>query len=304
MLYLLKNDDKQAPWQIEYENLFERELSACGVVHATIRLDNIRTLNSQDIVWVMHYKDLHSPEVLATPARVMSHANATTANPFIPQLGLDEEADEMANIIDIVLTFSKRQTETMRKLYPDKQYIDVGFPIEVPEMNCTKTSKTVIVPGRISPDKQFYMTAYLLEPLIKLGYNITFCMQMTDKNKFWLDYYDKKKFNRLGFKFLYCDRKTFLAEAAISQYVFTASLGDVMMVSLAEACMLKCYPVIPAFNDGLPCYDEYISNGYEPFSRKEILRIFESRPYLTFESWHFAPVTCTNRLLKGLKNEA
>jgi len=301
MLYLLKNDDKQAPWQIQYENLFERELSTCGASHATIRIDNVRTLNKEDIVWVMHYKDLHTPEVKETPARVMSHANATTANPYIYQLGMDEEAEEMKDIVDIVLTFSKRQTEAMKTLYPDKQYIDVGFPIEVPELNLPKIAKTVLVPGRISPDKQFYMTAFLLTPLIKKGYEVTFCVQMNEKNKYWLDYYDKKKFERLGFKFLFCDRGTYLAQAAISQYVFSASLGDVMQVSLAEACMSGCYPVIPAFREGLPCYDEYISNGYEPFSQKEIIRIFESRPHLSFEAWHFAPVTCTNRLLKGLK---
>lgn len=309
MLYLYTNEDKQAAWQEPFEALYIRELTKLKFPFEVIAKDTpgIRLLTPHDFVWIMHYKDLKVAETLkrATGCRIISMCNGTAANPYIYQINQYEEHHQMTAIIDIALVFNARQAHSMKWTYPEPYYIETGFPVEVPKLRKKKKAKTIVVPGRISPDRQFYLSTYLLAPLLSEGYEITFAVPEGEfeKSQQWLDLYHIENFTRRGFKLEFYKRDEFHRKLAESEFIFLASLGDICSVSLAEGLMLGCYPVVPMFGDGLPTYDEVVSLGYEPFSRKGVKNIIygkESNPFV-WDKKLYSPRECAKKLIKGLK---
>lgn len=308
MLYLLVNKEKQAAWQQPYEALYARELKKLNYEFRMITdIEYAKKLCSHDFLWVMHYKDLN--KVKGTKATVISQVNGTSANPYVFQVKPNEEKIQMEEIINIAIVFNTRNRIAMQKLYPNNFYIEAGFPIEVDKrlLEVPKVEKTIVVPGRISPDKQFYLETYLLSPLLKEGYDITFCVPEQNKKDIWADFYHLENFTRQGFKIEFKNRNDYLRKVASSEFVFSASLGDICSVATAEAIMLGCYPVVPMFNEGLPTYDHYIGIGYTPFNVDGVLNMFHKKPdMLKINMSYFNAETCAKKLVERLeayKNE-
>lgn len=300
MLYLLINKEKQAPWQTEYENAYIRELRAIKYPFKIIRESRI-DLDNTDFLWVMHFKDLESDYVKNTNALVISQVNGTSANPWIYQVNSDVEKKQMTEVISIALTFNDRVDSAFKKHF-NTYSLPTGFPVEVPKLTKIEKKNKIVIGGRISPDKQFYLSAYLLKDLLK-EYEIVFCMGKGEQK--WLDFYEQKKFEKMGYKFKICTRNQWLNQLNESRFMFTCSLGDVMSVATVEAIKLGCYPLVPDFKEGLPAHDSYINKTYPPFSKSSIEYMVRNYKEVfsnfSYDESLFDPRICAYKLIIGLK---
>ncbi len=310
MLYFLKNEKKQSAWQPMFEEVLEKWLRIYSYSYADIDLASLGGLSEKDYVMVMHFSDFLKPEVINTKAKVIGKVNGTSANPFIYQVDPLEEAEQFMKAIDILWVDGPRVAEAIQKKFAflgDEmpEIWTVGFPVELPELDYSKElkSKSIIVPGRISPDKQFYLSAFLLLPYVEQGYKVTFAMPHTSDNVRWLEFYGEKKFKDLGFDFKFFSRDEFLLEASQTEFVFMSSLGDVWAISLIEALMLGCYPLIPRFGKGLPAYDSYLTVGYEPYSKNSLDKLIEEKPRFSFDVSAYDPAIVISRLTSYLQGE-
>lgn len=314
MLYFLKNEKKQSAWQPMFESIIEGWLKYYNYNFLDTTLEGLKDLKEDDYVMVMHFSDFLKPEVLETKAKVIGKVNGTSANPFVYQVNPDEEAEQFKSAIDILWVDGPRVADAVAKKFvflgEDMPEIwTVGFPVEIPsdiKIEAYKTSrieKSIIVPGRISPDKQFYLSAFMLMPYLEQGYKVTFAVTPTEDNRKWLEFYGEKKFTDLGFEFKFMDRDEFLLEAAQHEYVFMTSLGDVWAISLIEALLLGCYPLIPRFGKGLPAYDSYLTVGYEPYSLSSLDKLIKEKPRFTFDKSAYDPALVVSRLVSYLQGE-
>lgn len=296
MLYRLVNPKKQSAWQLEYERLYDREFENKII---NINKDEISKLTAKDALWIMHYEDQLLPEVKNTKAFVMAQANGTASNPYCYQVDEQAEREAINESLDAVLTFNNEQALAMFDWEHTPKYYAIGFPVEVPEKykDYPKQNK-IVVAGRISPDKQFYLATYLLWDLAK-QFEIVFCMPKGQEK--WADIYKLDRFKD-RFKFKVLEHNEFLEELATASHYFSCSLGDTGSVSLTEALLCGCYPIIPRFNTLQPVYDDYVSIGYSPFCKDEVEYLIKEQPPFT---WHYdwsEPKICTARLKMLLDN--
>lgn len=288
MLYRLVNSKKQSAWQVEYERLYDREFD--GKIK-NITKDEIGLLTAKDALWIMHYEDQLLPEVVKCPAFKFAQANGTASNPYCYQVDKDAELSAIRNSLSCVLVFNPRMQKLMQETYSDGYFEAVGFPVEVDDKYKGKIKeRKIVVAGRISPDKQFYLATFLLERFAK-DYKIVFCL--TPGQEKWLDMYHPDWFPWIEFK--QCDHDQFLLELATAEFYFTCSLGDTGSVSLTEALLCGCYPVIPRFK-GHPVYSAYVSQGYEPFSVNSVKYLINRKPKCNWDYQWSHPTACANRL--------
>jgi hypothetical protein len=300
-IYFLTNTLKQAPWQNEYETIYLNKLLEKNVRVKQVGLLEITTLKPTDVLWVMHYLDFLTQEVRACKALKVAQVNGTAANPYCYQVNEKAEREAIENVLDINFVFNERQRLVMEKVFPKAKFLAVGFPVTVPnDIKPAKLRKPkIIIAGRISPDKQFYLATYLLKDLANY-YQIIFAYPSAKEEK-WLELYHTERFTNFVIK--QYDRINYLKELSDAEFYFSCSLGDISSVSLVESLLLGCYPIIPKFREGLPTYDEYVSVGYEPFSKVEVEKLIRTKPKFTWQYNDSDSELCTQRVIKGLENE-
>lgn len=294
MLYRLTNLKKQSVWQTEYERLYDREFD--GKIK-NITKEQVSSLTDKDVLWVMHYEDQLLPEVIQCPALVIAQSNGTCSNPYCYQVDGAKEVEALYSSIDITLCFNTKMKKIMEKDFPDCQFEAIGFPVEVLEKYRHQIKeRKIVIAGRISPDKQFYLATYLLKPFLQ-DYKIVFCT--TPGQEKWIDLYGRNNFGEFEIK--QCTHDEFLQELATAEFYFTCSLGDTGSVSLTEALLCGCYPVVPRFRKGEhPVYSSYVSRGYEPFSANSVKYLINNKPKVDWDySWSH-PTACANRLRQAL----
>ena len=292
-LYRLINEKKQSAWQLEYERLYSRCLKNKPI---DISLDKVAQLTSKDVLWIMHYEDQLLPEVKSCNAFRIAQANGTSANPYCYQVDATSELEAMREALDAVLVFNPQMKIAMQGHFGDiVEYWDAGFPIEVPNIEQKKNRKGVVVAGRISPDKQFFLSTYLLANFPNMDIPVTFC-HMKGEEK-WYNLYNPERFDIIIKE---CNRQQYLEELSKAEYYFTASLGDTSSVSLPEALLLGCYPLVPQLKELLPTYDSYINVHYEPFSRASVEKLALNKPECKFSTMWFDPKLCAERLDRRL----
>lgn len=306
MLFILESPKKQANWQPIYEQTYKRELDKLDVQYIVLDKRQPFTLNwlsSRDYLWVMHYEDLLMPEVKDTDAQVIFRMSGTATHPYCYQVNMEDEEYAINHVIDINLTFDPRMNEYVQSYFPTKVFIPTGYPIHVPEINVTRIPKRIVVGGRLSPDKQFMLTTYLLKDLLKDDYQVIFCYPNNKKkDDFWLEQYGgKARYERQGFQFMELDQAGWLNMVASAEFFFTASLGDTGCVSCVQACSVGTYPVVPKFRHGLPVYDTYVSQGYTPFCKSEVEQLIYTKPELTVDRTWFDPGLWAQRFAKILE---
>lgn len=295
----LLNDEKQAPWQWGYETLYADELRRRNHEVRDVGLSDLAKLGPSDILWVMHYNDFLAPEVRRCEARVIAQANGTATNPYCYQVDGTAERQAIEQTIDVNLVFSARMAGVMQARFPRARFLPVGFPVTVPPLDkLTTVAHKVVVAGRVGPDKQFLLATFLLRDIAR-DHEIVFCYpdDKGDEQTHWLEVY---KAERFPCRVKRCDRPEYLAELATAEFYFSCSLGDISSVGLAEALLVGCYPVVPRFEEGLPCYDEHVSLGYAPFCKAEVEALVRDKPHFTWATGLSDPLTCTTRLLVGL----
>jgi len=296
MLYLLTSEIKQSNWQPYYENTYVKQLQKNSIPFEFCSLDGFPNCSSQDFVWVMHFNHLHKPQVINCKAKVIYRMSGTSTHPYCYQVDMEKEVKELTEIIDVNMSFHPRMTEYVKKFFPDINIITTGYPIEVPVLENAVKQKRIVVGGRLSPDKQFMLSTYLLQPFLS-DYEIVFCYpDYNGKDSWWLEQYGgKERYERLGFKFLKLDKLEWLEYLNASEFFFISSLGDTACVSCVEAVSLGVYPLVPKIEDGLPVYDTYIDIGYEPFSKKSLSELIRTKPDFNYDDTYTNPDKWTTR---------
>lgn len=300
MIYFITNEKKQAPWQEEYENLYYRELKLKGVARTSIDINAFPgnlNIQSSDFVWVMHYEDIQ--KVAGSRAIVVAQSNGTSACTWSAGVQRSSEQADM-RIIDISLAFNEAHQKALQKCFPGTHHAIVGFPVEVDHIltaGIERRPKTIVVPGRIAHGKQVELAIYLLQPLIQQGYKVIFCLPNKKSSIEFCSTDLCQRWQELGFIFEILDRTYYLQTAAQSEFVFTCSLSDTMNVSLVEALICGCYPLVPRLDTELPTYWSYVDVGYEPFSRTSLMELVKRKPQFSVEMIHFDPDQCAKRVL-------
>lgn len=307
MLYLLLNDKKQAFWQIRYEQTYCSLLDKIGYPYKILHGHNkeLPVLHGEDFLWVMHYEDLDSPYVRSTAAKTIFRISGTSAHPYCYQVDSELEKEQLERIT-FNLSPHPRASSLIQKFAPKARIVDTGYPIYVPEtMLREKIPKTIVVGGRLSPDKQFMLSCWLLQPYVDEGYTVTFCYPDNGgKDTTWINIYGgSERYLNRGFLFKKHSNEEWLNTLAESEFFFTASLGDTICCSCVEAVTLGCYPLTPKIGSEIPLYDTYLDQGYEPFSSSDLRRLIEQKPKLTVDRSWIDPSSFIERVVnKVLKN--
>lgn len=281
MLYLLTNSTKQAPWQPRYERTYLRLLVEHSIPHRVVStLDDVPYLTDNDHLWVMHYKDLLSLDA-RTAERTIYRISGTSVHPYCYQV--DEKQEQLVfDTVGFNLSFHPRMTELLRRFYPSARFYDTGYPIDVPvfAVPVERKPKTIVVGGRLSPDKQFMLSAFLLQPYVDAGWTVTFCYPDNGgKDTVWMERQGGfARYERRGFNFQRMSNSDWLRTLAASEFYFTASLGDTACCSCVEAVKMGAYPLVPRIGQGLPAYDTYLNVGYEPFSASSLDQLIRDKP--------------------------
>ena len=307
MLYFLVNKKKQAPWANSFDRLYRASMAELGVKTGVVNNKNrevlLPKLTKSDFLFICHYEDISAKDVISCKAKKLAQVNGTGANLYCPQVDQKQEKKEVEKLLDYNVCFNKRIADTLKAQYPKAKTIIAGFPtvVDTPKEKVKRTRKKIVVGGRVSPDKQFYLATYLLKDLLKEGYEIVFCYNNRN-DKRWLLEYDYKKFERIGFKFKKLSRKGFIKELLSSSFYFICSLGDTNSIALSEAIMCGCIPIVPDFKEGIPAYDDYVIDGkYEPFSKADVIRTIKSSSTLNkVDISESDPKYCSQELIKFL----
>lgn len=292
-LYRLINEKKQSAWQVEYERLYLEHLRNKPI---DISLDKVSQLTSKDVLWIMHYEDQLRPEIKSCNAFRIAQANGTSANPYCYQVDAKSELEAMREALDAVLVFNPQMKTAMQTHFGDiVDYWDVGFPVTVPKIEQKENRKGVVVAGRISPDKQFFLSTYLLNNFPKMNIPVTFCLPKGEEK--WYSLYNPERFD---ITIKECTREEYLEELSRAEYYFIGSLSDISSVSLCEALLMGCYPLVPKLDELLPTYDSYVDVHYEPFSRASVEKLALDKPECKFSTLWFDPKLCAERLDRRL----
>ncbi len=302
MFYFLTNKKRQSVWAYSFDRLYSEALNKIGIETKTINsLKCLSKLTEKDYLFICQYQDIDTEEVRNCKAIKLAQVNGTGANLYCPQVKQTQEKKEVEKILNYNVVFNKRHEKVFKSVYPNAKTIIAGFPVAVNLFsNIRRKKKKIVVAGRVSPDKQFYLATYLLKDLLKLGYEIVFCYN-TDKDKEWLELYDYNKFKKIGFKFKKLNHNNFIKELQSAEYYFICSLGDTMSVSLAEALLCGCKPIVPDLKEGIPVYDDYIfSNKYKPFCKESVKKIILKNKQYRFNLAEITPEYCANQLKQFL----
>lgn len=286
------NELKQAPWQERYESTYLKLLKKYSIPFDLIDSTSDRVLNSEDYLWVMHYEDLLSQVVKTNPKRTIFRISGTSIHPYCYQVDAEDESWVFENI-GFNLSFHPRMTRLLRQFFPNSNFVDTGYPIDVPEPDnfVTRVQRTIVVGGRLSADKQFMLSTFLLQPYVDEGYEVTFCYPNRSGNDdLWMDKYGGYgRYKRRGFKFEEMSNEQWLKKLQKSEFYFTASLGDTACCSCVEAVRMGTYPLVPKIDRGLPAYDTYIDVGYEPFSALSLKNLIRTKPKITVDDTWINP---------------
>lgn len=282
MLYLVINDKKQANWQTKYEANYIEMLKLKNYPFTLVNSNRLSDLSNEarpdDFIWIMHYQDLLNQDLKDTKAKVIFRISGTATHPYCYQVNLAEERYLINDVIDINLSFNSRLSDYMQKFYPNAFFANTGYPLtdcktKIIRVDSQRKNR-IVIGGRLSPDKQPMLAMNMLQDIAK-NYEIVFCYPNNGgKDDYWLQQYGgKERYEALGFKFEQHSQESWIEILKDSKFCFTCSLGDIVSVSIVEACENDCYPIVPRIKSGLPLYDSYLDNAYLPFDKIEALSL-------------------------------
>jgi len=304
MFYFIKDDlGQNANWEVDFQENLIKGLYEIGTMRqvAEVALDWVPKMSETDYVFVVNYKHLSTPEVMNTKATVLAHSNGSAVNYYAYNVNKEEERRQVSTVIDVNTTNCHSQDILMNIEYPEMNpSLMIGFPLDFEKYkkyNKPKKKK-IVVGGRISPDKQFYLATYLLSDLVK-DYEVVFTV--IDKDHKWSDMYDLDRFRGMGYRIKDClTSEEFYEELSDAEFFFICSLGDTISVGLAEAILCGCYPVVPDIQGMFPLWMDYVSKGYEPFSKKSVEKMIRRKPSIKCDMSLFDYKKVCQRLKEGL----
>ena len=299
MLYILLNRKKQAPWQIDYERLYQEYLTVPYQVLED--RSNLAELNEKDYLWIQHFSDIDTLEVRACKARKMAQVNGTAVNPYIGAVDKQQEEIEYNEILDIGLVFDKEMAQAMKEVYPKVDFWAVGFPI--PEISLPKVEKRkqICIAGRLDAFKNVNINLWLTNELRSRGYQVIFCFPDKDSQEQKLDFYKPEKFPNVEFR--RCNQQEWYQIANESEFYLLTSFDDTSSVSLWEAYYLGCYILVPDIADGIVRYPDYVTTKFHAFDRETLEYLIEKKPKQIVDTKNIIPQECVERLEEYLSEK-
>jgi len=301
VLNLLLDSKNHNPWSRQFEDNLMDGFKMLNYPYKTISIDCLykKSFTSKDWLFIMNYEDLEVVKELGIEAKLIMHSHGTSYNPYAYNVGTYER--EQLKQVDLVTTLSMSHQLLLKDKTNRAEYI--GFPLQLEILwNCYNKlhkEKKIVIGGRISPDKQFYLATYLLQPLLN-KYKIVFSISANDSRE-WVNFYDLTRFEELGFIFHYNTQEEFYQELGNAKFFFTCSLGDTICLSLVEAQACGCYLLYPNITNGYPVWRDYLSGGYEPFSQESIFKFIKEMPNYEVDYSLFDSKQVCERLIKLLQ---
>jgi hypothetical protein len=299
-LYILTNLQKQANWVNDFEENLKKGLDELNFPNEIIDSLN-RDFLETDFIYVMNFRDLDKIDKNKIKAKIICHSNGSAINQYAYNVNREAEKKQLYEIIDINTTNIERQDTLMKDKYPGIKTLPIGFPLDFEKYEKYKNiskKKKIVVGGRISPDKQFYLATYLLEDLMP-EYEVVF--SILDKDEKWSNFYDIDRFKEKGFQIR--ENKTseeFYNEISDAEFFFTCSLGDTISISLIEAYLCGSYIVAQRCKKtSFPMWD-YYHGGYEPFDKREIEKMIRQKPIYGIDTSYFDYKQVCQKLIAGL----
>jgi hypothetical protein len=309
MLYILESDyPTQANWHNDFsENLF-KALVPLVEVTCIRRTNSVKGLSVKDYVFVTHYADLDNPIIQETKAKIIFHHHGSGVSPYMHYVDRKLEKYHVENTIDINTFCLPTQHKLIAEKYNITDGVTIGFPLNFdkykPYSNTPKKKK-IVVAGHIGPERQFYLSTYLLKDLLQ-EYEVVFsiCEKPDCVTGKWSTFYDLDRFREMGFKFVFCpEQEGFYKELSDASHIFTCSLGDVISISVVEGSLIGCIPVVPNIRNYWPMFMDFVTYGYHPFSKQNIeYTIINYKGYkapMVNPEW-FDPKLVVERLLEKL----
>ena len=299
MLYILLNRKKQAPWQNDYERIYQKLLTIpYKVLNDRSELDK---LGKDDYLWIQHFSDIDAPETRACKARKIAQVNGTAINPYIGAVDKEQEKIEYNEILDIALVFDGVIARAMKKVYPRVDFWSVGFPI--PEINNVgEKKKQICVSGRLDIYKNVNLNIWLTENLRRKGCKVIFCYPDKDVQEELVKIYKPEKFDNLEFR--RCKKKEWLEVAKESEFYLLTSLDDVCSVSMWEAYYSGCYLLVPNIDNGIIRYPDYVSCRFNAFDRTALEYLVENKLPQKVNTKYIQPRECVKRLEEYLNEKS
>lgn len=300
MLYFLTNPKKQAPWQVDYENLYQEYLTVPYKV-LTDR-SHLGELTDKDILWIQHFSDIDTPETRACKARKMAQVNGTAVNPYIGAVDKKQEEIEYNEILDIGLVFDNVMARTMERVYPRVKFWPVGFPIPETTLPQVEKKKQICVAGRLDTYKNVNINIWLTENLRREGYKVIFCYPDRDAQAEKVSLYKPEKFDNVEFR--RCNKEEWLNVANESEFYLLTSFDDTGSVSLWEAHYTGCYLLVPDIPTGIVRYPAYVNPPFRAFDRDSLECLVETKPKQDINTTNIIPQECVKRLEEHLNEES
>lgn len=301
MLYRLLNPKKQAPWQLEYENLYAEFLKM--PYQDIIDKKELINLTNKDYLWIQHYCDIDTPEVRSCKAMKMAQVNGTAVNQYIGAVNLEQEKKEYNEILDIGLVFDDTTANTMKKTFNSTDFWSVGFPIsnEAEKYRTTK-KKQICIAGRLDAFKNVSINIWLTEDLRKQGYKIIFCYPDKDEQEEKSKFYLKRPIDNVVFK--RCNKTEWLKIAGESEFYLITSLDDNCSVSMWEAYKAGCYLLVADIADGIIRYPDYVSMKFIAFDKMSLNNLINTKPEQSLDLSRINPELCCKRLEEYLNENS
>lgn len=280
MIYLLGNEKYFVPWLPSYFVNLSTGFKELGR-ESEMLMDLDREFDKKDVIIVIDYVDL--PKAIDLKNKLgenspilVSHSHGSSA--FL--LGCKAKGDRAKEerelrAMDMVACNTEWHTQTMiEEMGVSAVY--TGYPIDFDSIKRskakTKEKGKIVVGGRLEQDRQLFIA---VEALLPYGKSVVFCCPHSKEwaEKIWggdgIDRYEEI------FQFKWdCPQEEFYRELATAEIVTTFGCIDTLNLSIIEGYTLGAYPLVP---HKLP-YLEYVSEGYEPYSLKDIRRRIDEKP--------------------------
>lgn len=291
MIYLLNKwhgTDKKTNWKPDYLRNLKWGLDKIGARYKEI--DNVFfEFRHEDVLIIVDYDDLwiledYGEEVLKPLVITHSHGTGAIKLGKLDEGRIDRERRELQNV-DIVTCNTKYQAEKLRTEFAVNAHY-TGYPVDFGRIKSIsgrakewkrKYDYSIVVAGRLGVDRQLYLA---VEALKEYKDEVLFAVPHSkDKaQSIWgVDTINRYE-DMFNFKWD-CSQEEYYEVLKFGDIIATFGCVDTMNLSVVEGLVTGLYPLVP---DKKP-YLEYVSEGYEPYSIKDIRGRIESKPKVDVE---------------------
>lgn len=289
MIYFLGSRDYFVSWLPGYVINLCKGFDKLGVAYEIIMdLDSVK-FTKNDALIVIDYQDLPSAielkHRLGNKAPILvSHSHGSSAF-FTGTKAKGDTEKERSELLemDVVACNTEYHRKIMEKVFGVKA-VWTGYPIDTSRILSNVLSgtrdNTIVVGGRLEQDRQLFLAVMALEPY---GKRVLFTVPHSREwaCKLWGE--DTIAKYEDAFRFIWnCNQKRFYMELSKASIVTTFGCVDTLNLSIIEGAILGAYPLVPLMQP----YMDYVDDGYEPYSIRDIRYRIDNKPKVNFSVDH------------------